>query len=47
MGVGVGATASTDHLIVKAILRRPFAWDRTAEALSRISPVLLARGSPD
>ncbi len=30
-GVGVGATSSTDHLIVKAIVGRRFNWGRTAE----------------
>ncbi|HMK84861.1 MAG TPA: hypothetical protein VK437_02790 [Steroidobacteraceae bacterium] len=28
LGVGIGATASTDHLIVKAILGRRFDWGR-------------------
>ena len=28
IGVGIGATAATDHLIVKAILGRRFDWGR-------------------
>ncbi len=28
LGVGIGATGATDHLIVKAILRRRFDWGR-------------------
>jgi hypothetical protein len=28
LGVGVGATGSTDHLIVKCILGRRFGWGR-------------------
>ena len=28
IGVGVGATSATDHLIVKAILGRRFDWGR-------------------
>jgi hypothetical protein len=31
-GVGVGTTASTDHLIVKAIVGRRFSWGHQAEA---------------
>lgn len=27
-GIGIGATASTDHLIVKLILGRRFDWSR-------------------
>jgi hypothetical protein len=30
VGVGVGATAGTDHLIVKGILGRRFSWGRTS-----------------
>jgi tartrate dehydratase alpha subunit/fumarate hydratase class I-like protein len=31
IGVGIGGTASTDHLIVKAILGRRFDWGRHSE----------------
>lgn len=32
LGVGVGPTASTDHLIVKGIIGRRFSWGRTPSA---------------
>jgi hypothetical protein len=28
IGIGIGATSATDHLIVKAILGRRFDWGR-------------------
>ena len=31
IGVGVGPTAGTDHLIVKGILGRRFSWGRHSE----------------
>jgi hypothetical protein len=31
-GVGVGATASTDHLIIKCILGRRFSWSRASKS---------------
>lgn len=31
-GVGIGSTASTDHLIVKGIIGRRFSWGRTAQS---------------
>ena len=35
-GVGVGVTASTDHLIVKAIIGRRFSWGHEGGAKLRI-----------
>jgi hypothetical protein len=35
-GVGVGATASTDHLIIKCIVGRRFSWNRRPKAARRV-----------
>ncbi|MFY9911685.1 MAG: hypothetical protein WCF22_18155 [Candidatus Sulfotelmatobacter sp.] len=37
-GVGVGATRSTDHLIIKCIIGRRFSWPHGSSAKLRTSP---------
>ena len=46
IGVGVGSTAPTDHLIVKAILGRRFDWESLPSTRQSITAFACRRTSP-